>query len=347
RHSLFWGCWILYFTVLTVLGYQGKFPLSKSFVPSLVETIISTPMDMLFCYSILYFLFPRFLFKGKYISMVLLWILFSCLFVVVFILYSKNLLPQIRQFYGMPKPGMSSNYVWVFFNLFSQINMEFGLAAAIKLGKMWFIKSEELLLVQQKQTAFADEKNSNNVPPFFLMNALDRVDQFSQSNPSIVPAMMTRIKKLLFYNNYYQQQTNVQLSDELHQLQEYIELEKTGAGTALSATVTISGEAGSQKIAPSIILPLGEFCFRQMTAFDQPEKHIFFEIQIVGQNMTMLVAWNKPGDTSALMTSNNGFLQTISKRLKILYPGTHSFTALIKPEQFQVKLSIDFNYAVI
>ncbi len=223
--------------------------------------------------------------------------------------------------------------------------MEFGLAAAIKLGKMWFIKSEELLLLQKKQVTFAGEKNNIALQPFFLMNALDAVDHFSKSNPAIVSGMMKKIKKLLLYHNYYQHQARVQLSDELNLLQEYIELEKAGAETPFFTNIKISGEAGSKKIAPSIILPLVEYCFRQMASLDLAEKHICFEIQIENDTICIAIEWNKPGDTSALMTSNSSFLQTISKRLKILYPGSHSFTALIKPEQFLVKLSIDFDYA--
>src|SRR5260221_12243855 len=87
RHSIFWFMWIAYYTIISTINLSAKFPVPHSFFSSLLEVSLSTPMDMIFCYSIIYFLLPNFLFKGRYISMLLLWLLFSVIFMVVFEMY--------------------------------------------------------------------------------------------------------------------------------------------------------------------------------------------------------------------------------------------------------------------
>ena len=115
RHSLFWILWILYYTIFTTISFAEKRPLGQSFLGALTETTISVPMDMAFCYSILYFLLPSFLFKGKYIQMVLLWVSFSFLFVMIFNLYTTYLLPSIRGATGMPALGSDRKIAWIIF----------------------------------------------------------------------------------------------------------------------------------------------------------------------------------------------------------------------------------------
>jgi len=143
RHALFWSLWILYYTVFQTLYWQGKYPFGKSFAASFAEVASSTPLDMIFCYTIIYFVLPH-LFKGRYIGMTLFWLALSLCFIVVFVSYSFYVVPYIRKAFGMPAPVRPHNEYWLFLSLFYQINMEGCLAAAIKLGKMWFIKQQEL-----------------------------------------------------------------------------------------------------------------------------------------------------------------------------------------------------------
>jgi len=60
----------------TILMY-GKWGVAKSFFASFVEVAESTPLDMCFCYFIIYFLFPKFLYKGRYVGMLFLWLSYS------------------------------------------------------------------------------------------------------------------------------------------------------------------------------------------------------------------------------------------------------------------------------
>lgn len=346
RHTLFWMLWIIYYTVFNMVYWQGKYPFGATLGESLTEVGLSTPLDMVFCYSIIYYLIPRFLYKGHYIQMVLLWMLFTILFILVFRWYNHEIVPYIREAFGMPPPVFSKNVAWVWLNLFYQINMEGGLAAAIKLGKMWTIKQKELDLIKKEKQHIEPTLDGGPLQPVFLLNALDKMDQLSAIRPSLIPGMVKKIKNLLLYVIYDNNQASVSLEKELALVEEYIGLEKTGNPDSLKVMVRMSGDLAGERIAPFIILPLVENGFRQLASMDMPEKSMDLEMRVADGHLQMRVGWSKPIDSSTLMNGNTVSLQHIGKRLNLLYPESHELRVTITSEQFIVNLKVNLNRAV-
>ena len=346
RHSLFWILWIIYYTVFNIVYWQNSYPLSSTIWSSLVEVLGSTPMDMVFCYSIIYFLLPRFLYRGRYIQMIFLWLLFSILFILAFRFYDHRFVPIIRQGFGLPAPVFSKNIPWVFLNLFYQINMEGGLAAAIKLGKMWFIKQQELDLIKKEQQKLEPNQQDGKLQPVFLISALDRMEQLSVIKPSLIPGMVKKIKNLLLYVIYDNNQASVGLEKELALLEEYIELEKAGSVENLRVMVKVLGHISGERIAPFIILPLVENGFRQLSLLNVPDKFIDLEVRIAAGDLQLKLAWSKPIDSSTLTNGNNLVLQNVGKRLKLLYPESHGLRVVITTEQFVIHLWVNLNRAI-
>src|SRR6478735_7323382 len=153
RHALFWFLWILYYAIMSAIIMAPKWGFTKSFFAAFVEVAESTPLDMCFCYFIIYFLFPKFLYKGRYVGMLFLWLIASLGFIFLYFLNARFIVPYIRELFDM-KMGTTAYFITAsnFFFLFSQINMEGCVAASIKLGKLWYIKQQEIdLLEQEKQ----------------------------------------------------------------------------------------------------------------------------------------------------------------------------------------------------
>jgi len=346
RHSLFWLLWILYYTIFSALYWKDQFPFNKRFFSSLVEVSLSTPLDMLFCYSIIYFLLPKFLFRGRYLQMILVWLLFSVLFIFTFQGFNHQVVPYIRRAFGMPAPLFSTNHYWVFLDQFYQINMEGCLAAAIKLGKMTFIKQQELDLIKIEKQKIEPSLEEGKMLPVFLINALDRVEQLSTRKPSLIPGMVKKIKNLLLYVIYDSNQSSVSLERELKSLEEYVELEKTGMAENLRILIKISGNAGAEKIAPFIILPLMENGFRQLSQVNLRNKFIDLDIRIAEGGFHMKIGWSKPVDSSTLVNGGSAVLQHINKRLDLLYPQSHELKVVITDDQFIVILWIDLHRAI-
>jgi LytS/YehU family sensor histidine kinase len=278
--------------------------------------------------------------------MVLLWLLFSVLFILTFRAYNHEIVPYIRKAFGMPPPTFSSNTAWVFLDLFYQINMEGCLAAAIKLGKMSFIKTQELDLIKKEKQKIEPSLLEGKMQPVFLINALDRVEKLSVSKPSLIPGMVKKIKNLLLYVIYDNNQASVPLDKELKLVEEYVELEKTGMSENLRVIIKITGNTTGEGIAPFIILPLVENGFRQLSLLDLQNKFIDLDIRVAEGSLQMRVCWSKPIDSSTLINGGNVALQNIGKRLDLLYPQSHELKVIITTEQFIIDLKIDLHRAI-
>jgi hypothetical protein len=344
RHVLFWVVLVTYYTAFMTISWMDKYPLSVSLPASLAEEILPIPLDIIFCYLVIYFLIPRFLFKGKYILMIVLWIAFSLIHITCFRFYTNNIVPHIRSAYHLPFSVHTESFMWTFFFVFTQINMEACLAAAIKLGKMWYIKKRELdIFLSEKQKIEPTE--SGRIQPVFLVNALDKLEMLSIEKPSVIPDVIKKIKNLLLYVIYDSNQPKVSLEKELYLLEEFVELEKAG-NSNMNINMKIIGNTDEEWIAPFIILPLIENSFRQFSAIHLKNKTISLEARVADGSFSLNIMWSKPEDTSTLINNDSAFLQNIGKRLNLLYPQSHELKIFINTGQFAINLKMDLHKSI-
>jgi len=346
RHVLFWTTWILYYTYFETITWKD-IPFGKAFFASLFEQVLSTPLDMAFCYAVIYFLIPRYLHRGKYISMVLLWLLFSVLFVICYRFFTTNITPILRSIDGLPVRVVHSySFTWAFFELFSQINMEGCIAASIKLGKMWYIKQQELNLLKNERRKMEPARQNGEMKPAFLLSALDKVEVLSAKKPSVIPGMIRKIKHLLVFVIEENNQSKISLEKEINVLEEYMELEKEASNGKIKVEMNVRGNISGERIAPFIILSLVENSFHQLSIYELSEKCVHVDIHLDDGQLYVSVAWSKPVDTSTLSNGGNPFLRTIGRRLDLLYPQSHELKAVIKTNQIIIQCKIGLHDAV-
>lgn len=349
RHAIFWLSWIAYYTIFSTLSWHDMYPsysITKCMVTGLTEVAASTPLDMAFCYTIIYFVIPKFLFTGRYISMVLIWLGLSVLFIFLFELFQLNVVPLFRNLYGMPQTHRPKSYTWVFFNLFAQINMEGCMAAAIRLGKLWHIKQQELDLIKTEKKKIEPFIEEGQVQPVFFADILSRIEILLSEKPMLVAGMIKKIKSLLLYAMYDNNQSKVSLDKELEMLQEYIELEKIALDNNVSITLKINSQGQQEQVAPFIILPVAENAFKQLSLHSLDRKSLEIDVKVSNGNFTMLLKWSKPADTSTLYTGRGIILQNISRRLNLIYPQSHELKVFIEVEHVAVTLKINLRKAI-
>lgn len=348
RHVMFWILWILYYTTESTLSRSQRYDVSLSFFSSLTEVAVTTPLDIAFCYGIIYFLLPRFLFRGQFLMLALGWVIFSLLFFFAYVLFNKTAGPVIRQeWFGLMPPTSPINWKLTFFSLFATINMEGGLAAAIKLGKMWYIKASEVELLKREKQRIEPEMQQGKIHPAFLVNTLNKIESLAMEKPAVIPAVIGKIKNLLLYAVYDNGASRVSLEKEMKLLEEFVEIERAGPKELVYINFKMIGDPRNKKIAPFIALPLVENSFRQLSALNVPQKFIDLNIHVEQNQFNLDIAWSKPIDTSTLTNGGGMFLQNIGRRLSLLYPQSHTFKVFIEPERFQIKMAINLSGAVV
>lgn len=347
RHVLFWLCWISYFTIEATLRRSSMYNFHVAFLSSVTEVMGSTPIDMAFCYSILYFLFPRFLFRDRYVSMVILWLIFAVACFFVYHSYNMYIVPHIHQFYGMKTSGGSGKIIWAFFYFFLTFNMEGCLAAAIKLGKMWYIKRKEndvLTFQKEKMEAFIP---NGNTPSAFLFHTFGRIHDLSaQSSPGIA-SMISRLQKITLFTLSQYQHTQVDVENELQILRELINLHRETSNDLGVYSLEVSGDMTGKRIAPFLLLPLAENIFSQLINRGGDAGSVHIKVSIQKEKLRYEIVHSKPPETSTLTNGKRETLYKVNKRLAILYPGGHRLTTIIEANQVKTNLEIDLDSIIL
>ncbi|MEP7110563.1 MAG: histidine kinase [Ferruginibacter sp.] len=347
RHAFFWLGWITYFTVDATMRRSSMYGLHVAFSSSVTEIVASTPIDMAFCYSIIYFLFPRFLFKGMYVKMVFFWFLFVVICFFIGRGFNVFIVPHINDYYGMKRQNMNGSLGWAFFYFFLPFNMEGSLAAAIKLGKMYYVKkSENDVLTYQKEQMEAFI-HSDHAQSHFLFHTFSRVHDISMETSPEIAGMISRLQKITLFTLSQYQYTQVDIEKEVQILQEFIELEREGTMDYGNYSIEVSGDIAGKKIASFILLPLVENVFSQQVNKNDKTDFVLIKMSVNKDVLKFEIQNSKPHQTSTLTNSRRDSIYQIKKRLNILYPRSHQLSVIIETELVKTTLEINLGSIVL
>ncbi len=217
-----------------------------------------------------------------------------------------------------------------------QYNSIFLLASTLfKLAKDWFIvKDRELDLVQENHTVKLNALKSQ-VNPHFLFNSLNNIYSLSNDSPGAVRNYILKLSDALRYMIYDTDQEQVVLDDELSYLSDYISLEKLRLKKSDRVTFKFP-ERTSELIAPMILLPLIENCFKYV---DKVDPFIHISISLDCTELELRTANN----CTAVQKEQSGGLglKNLRKRLDLLYPNRHQYSSIIEEGIYQASLSLN------
>lgn len=172
--------------------------------------------------------------------------------------------------------------------------------------------------------------------PHFLFNALNTVYFQMDENVAAAKESIEKFSELLRYQLYDQQQT-VSVSQEIHYLDNFIQLQRTRSSERLRLETAFDERLNGQQIYPLLFLPLvenafkyvgGDYCIRIRAAIEGPQ--IRFEVE------------NSVPDEIPIRKEGGIGLENLRRRLELLYPGRHSLTAQKKGDNFDAVLTINY-----
>ena len=161
------------------------------------------------------------------------------------------------------------------------------MAAAIKLGKMWYVKQQEseIFLSKEKlQTRFDAEDSISRPQPAFLLRAMEKIEKWATEKPEAFPEIMQKIRELYSYVMSTNNRAKVPLDKELEMLRIYIELEGQGLHEDIKITMELPDCPTGKKITPLLILSMAENSFNQLSLLDAKSKTIDFKAAISESN---------------------------------------------------------------
>jgi sensor histidine kinase YesM len=339
RHTLFWVACTLFFG--TIYGSFWRFgtnpPLINKY--SFTEAVLYLPLHMFLGYSIIYFLFPRYLFKGKYLQLLggILLLIFAT--ACLSYLTSKFIINPYRSWQGLPllvnplPNGLMAGL--------RGSNTVAGFVVAIKLLKYWYFKKIENENLEKANLKAELELLKGQLQPHFLFNTLNNLYALILQQSKEAPQVVIKLSELLQYMLKESPLGMVSLEKELNMLQHYMALEKMRFGERLDLTFSVQGPADQKMIAPLILLPFVENTFKHGVSeiIEQPWITMDMIIRKDTLSMKLINGKSEKVNGSKHPASGTG-LVNVKKRLDLLYGKQYELKTLDEPETYVVNLTI-------
>jgi hypothetical protein len=348
RHLVFWLLWWIYFTASYYHFEQSglqKIEFEPWNFPFFIKSILLLSIHITACYYFISYLMPQYLFKAKYIALVMQIIILGFLILLSSYFIHQTVVPLVNAVYNY-KPVIANQNIWwtsITSGLLSAPKI-ISAAAAIKLVKRWYLKQKEKERLEKEKLITDLQLMKAQMRPDLLFNSLDQIYKFAKKKSPEAPELLLKLADLLSYLLYECDEPKISLEKELNMMKEYMALEKARYGSRLELETVIKGEVGNRQIAPLLLLPFIENSFKHCSnEAEQP----WINLQISLENETLLMklingvalGYEEPGNSVHEIIN-------IEKRLQLLYPGKYELKRYVENEIYIVLLKINLGEGI-
>lgn len=332
-HIGFWIFYILFFYFQYVLYKEDVN--STSALGSLTLTAI---IDILAAYFTVYYLLPKFLFKQKYISFAIIFLLSAAaaiilqrvlLYYISYPVFYPHMVSKVKSFWHI-------NPFYSFFNIYTVVS----LFAVIKLMKYWY--------KNQKLKNELENKNRNSelallrsqLNPHFLFNTLNNIDALITSDPTKASDAVIKLSEIMRFTLYDANSDRVPMEKELKYLENYIALQQLRLKNPFFVKFDNELNCGLKSIAPMLFIPFVENAFKHGSKnVVAPGIEISLRCEDNILKFEVVNHYNMIEEHNKDASSGIGLVNT-KKRLELLYPGKHKLEIRKSAGIYKVNLEI-------
>ena len=347
RHLAFWTFWWLFqgflysfIAINSATSYFVRLPMS------MLESLIFLTGHIFLSYSLIYFVIPHYLLKQRYTATAVWTLLLFFFTAVISSTLSLYVIEPLRDYFqGVNYVGPKRTVpISIFLSLLAGLRGAItigGIAAAIKLMKYWHMKEQRNLQLQKENVASQLQLLKAQVHPHFLFNTLNNIYSYTQNTSPVASRLVTGLSDMLRFILYECNQPLVPLSKEFKMIEDYIELEKIRYGNKLELHLDLPAKTYDLQIAPLLLLPLVENCFKHGTSHMLEHPWISLQVSFQGREMHMKLMNGKIASTEKQEATSGIGIRNVIKRLELLYPGRHEFFITSDDDVFIVNLKIE------
>ena len=349
RHLLFWTCWGIYFALVREFNPRtfldnGHFP---NFFSTMAQAFLTLLPQTVLVYPLLYFILPRYGFKGKYakacfliIALVLVMISVNAFVLMAIPWYEAMWLPQ--------KVSLLANESTLLgkFRIACLIALQgssagAGLATCFKMFKDHYVKNITNQHLLKENVEAQLQFLRAQVHPHFLFNTLNNIYSQTKLESPKGSKMIMGLSDMLRYILYEGQKPVVPLKQELTMITEYINLEKIRYGNKLDVQMLLPDKTDNIYIAPLLLLPFVENCFKHGTSNMLQHPWITLTIELNNTILVMKLANGKarPGDNVERKPGIG--INNVRQRLDLLYNDKYELEIREDQEVFVVDLEVE------
>ena len=339
RHLCFWLGWFLFSGIAQISFFSNGWPddLSELIYAQVFRSINRLPVIFLFCYIVVYFLVPRFSRKVRLKQFIVVFLLSGILLYLATLIWFR---------YAKADPAITNwpKFALVYFSFYSNINFTGTfptccLMLAIKFYKNWYIKQQMSQQLSRENIQAELQLLKAQVHPHFLFNTLNNIYSFVLTKDNRAGGLVDKLSGIINYMTTEGEKSLVPLEKEIQLINDYIGLERVRYGNRLLMDIKINGKPANKMIAPLLLIPFVENCFKHGASIMRGQQWINLKIDIKNNQLDFQLSNSKPAETISGNKKGIG-LANVQKRLQLLYPGKYYLKTESTNDTFNVHLQI-------
>lgn len=349
QHLIFWIIWYVYITFTNAaypMGYT-QWAYFKNPVYIFGESFFIVFTQLPVVYIMLYFIFPRFLLKKKYLALLvclgLLWLLCFSLNFFVHTKVIQQFLASISPPEYIPEKFRDEGLKF-FMALMSTNKAAFTITASalmLKFGKYWYHHQHRSLQLQKEKADSELRLLTAQVHPHFLFNTLENVLKKTNTDSPGGSKMIRSLSGMLRYILYEGRKPLVPLEQELMMITEYINLEKVRYGNKLDVHMITPDKMADIFIAPLLLLPFVENCFKHGASHMLQNPWINLTLELKDTTLVMKLMNSKTSASGESQKKPGIGINNVRQRLELLYRNRYNLQIRDNNEVFVVDLQVD------
>jgi LytS/YehU family sensor histidine kinase len=214
-------------------------------------------------------------------------------------------------------------------------------ALMLKFGKHWYHHQHRNLQLQKEKADSELRLLTAQVHPHFLFNTLENVLAKTRTESPLGSKMIMSLSEMLRYILYEGRKPLVPLEQELTMITEYINLEKIRYGNKLDVNMLTPDKMNNIYIAPLLLLPFVENCFKHGASHMLKNPWINFTVELKDRTLVMKLMNGKASTASQSQKKPGIGIKNVRQRLELLYKNKYVLHVREEDEVFVVDLQVD------
>ncbi|MFC4722180.1 sensor histidine kinase [Geojedonia litorea] len=321
----------------------GQFP---DFWKSVVENFFLLFPQIFVVYPALYFILPKFVFKQKYFLAIIWFAIFYFVAMTIhaiFLIYIPwsrfGWIPNAQLFLttsSFPEI-VSMAYRGSIFGSLTALS----LSSSFKMFKHYYLKSLRNQQLQKENSEAQLRLLMAQVQPHFMFNTLNNIYSQAQEESPKSAKMILELSYIIRYILDEGNKSWVYLENELQLLVDYLNLEKIRYDDRLDLHYSFPNDTKEMTIAPLLLLPLVENCFKHGASkmIDNPWINIKSELH--DHSFSIKLMNGKKSKVLSSQRRKGTGIDNVRRRLELIYPERHTLEIEESADAFVVNLTVE------
>ena len=326
--------WLLYF----LYQWLGLASLYGDYDGYFINACMALPVSLIFSMVAVHVFFRHYYQTDQKAAFYLGAILVSCALLMVR-RYANYYFIYPRYFsHALKMPLFSGGKLLVeFVNLYAIT----GLYALYYFIRYWYEERQRVQELLQQSTRAELDLLKAQVQPHFVFNTLNNIYASAFKTSPETAALIAHLSGFLDYNLYDTSRDKVALTAEIDYIKHYIELQKNRYGSKVDVSVNIFDNISNLQIAPLLLLPLVENCFKHGVGDSVEKSWVRIDVSREAEKFSVMIENSIDEVTEQVKPNMGGIgLTNVRKRLQLIYPHRHELKVIEGPNSYLVILKI-------